>query len=57
MKFLEGITEFETRWIGWAGVNVTDEIGQKSLTESLAKKVDSTFQDFVFSFYYLLLYI
>ncbi|KAL8236077.1 hypothetical protein R6Q59_017158 [Mikania micrantha] len=35
---LLGITEFETRWIGWAGVNVPDEIGQKSLTESLAKK-------------------
>ncbi|KAI3800783.1 hypothetical protein L1987_28879 [Smallanthus sonchifolius] len=35
---LLGITEFETRWIGWAGVNVPDEIGQKSLIESLAKK-------------------
>ncbi|KAK1420382.1 hypothetical protein QVD17_21928 [Tagetes erecta] len=35
---LLGITEFETRWIGWAGVNVPDEIGQKSLTEALAKK-------------------
>nr|GEX57736.1 alpha,alpha-trehalose-phosphate synthase [UDP-forming] 1-like [Tanacetum cinerariifolium] len=35
---LLGVTEFETRWIGWAGVNVPDEIGQKSLTESLAEK-------------------
>lgn len=33
-----GITEFETRWIGWAGVNVPDKIGQKSLTEALAEK-------------------
>ncbi|KAI3510519.1 hypothetical protein L1887_17578 [Cichorium endivia] len=36
--FDKGITEFETRWIGWAGVNVTDEIGKKSLTEALADK-------------------
>lgn len=36
---LEGINEFETRWIGWAGVNVPDEIGQKSLTLALAEKV------------------
>ncbi|KAJ9565826.1 hypothetical protein OSB04_001792 [Centaurea solstitialis] len=35
---LLGITEFETRWVGWAGVNVPDEIGRKSLTESLAAK-------------------
>ncbi|KAK9055945.1 hypothetical protein SSX86_027032 [Deinandra increscens subsp. villosa] len=35
---LLGITEFETRWIGWAGVNVPDEVGRKSLAESLAKK-------------------
>ncbi|CAH1440305.1 unnamed protein product [Lactuca virosa] len=35
---LLGITEFETRWIGWAGVNVTDEIGKKSLTKALADK-------------------
>lgn len=39
----KGITEFETRWIGWAGVNVPDEIGQKSLTEALAEKVDHIF--------------
>ncbi|KAL7602675.1 alpha,alpha-trehalose-phosphate synthase [UDP-forming] 1 isoform X2 [Lactuca sativa] len=35
---LLGITEFETRWIGWAGVNVTNEIGKKSLTKALADK-------------------
>ncbi|XP_071715169.1 alpha,alpha-trehalose-phosphate synthase [UDP-forming] 1-like [Rutidosis leptorrhynchoides] len=35
---LLGITEFEAIWIGWAGVNVADEIGQKSLSECLAKK-------------------
>lgn len=37
--FLEGVNEFETRWIGWAGVNVPDEIGQRSLTKALAEKV------------------
>lgn len=31
--------EFEARWIGWAGVNVPDEIGQKALTRALAEKV------------------
>lgn len=36
---LEGINEFEARWIGWAGVNVPDEVGQRSLTKSLAEKV------------------
>ncbi|KAI5670720.1 hypothetical protein M9H77_11084 [Catharanthus roseus] len=35
---LLGVNEFETRWIGWAGVNVPDEVGQKSLTEALAEK-------------------
>lgn len=39
-NFDKGITEFETRWIGWAGVNVTNEIGKKSLTKALADKVD-----------------
>lgn len=35
---LLGVNEFETRWIGWAGVNVPDEIGQRTLTEALAEK-------------------
>lgn len=35
---LLGINEFETRWIGWAGVNVPDEAGQQSLTKALAEK-------------------
>ncbi|XVE51522.1 hypothetical protein DITRI_Ditri02bG0048900 [Diplodiscus trichospermus] len=35
---LLGVNEFETRWIGWAGVNVPDEIGQKALTKALAEK-------------------
>ncbi|XP_050111458.1 alpha,alpha-trehalose-phosphate synthase [UDP-forming] 1-like isoform X2 [Malus sylvestris] len=35
---LLGIKEFEARWIGWAGVNVPDEIGQKALTRALAEK-------------------
>ncbi len=30
---------FETRWIGWAGMNVPDEKGRISLTEALALKV------------------
>ena len=33
--------EFEARWIGWAGVNVPDEAGQKALTKALAEKVQS----------------
>lgn len=36
---LKGVKEFETRWIGWAGVNVPDEVGQNALTEALAEKV------------------
>ncbi|KAE8697845.1 Alpha,alpha-trehalose-phosphate synthase 1 [Hibiscus syriacus] len=35
---LLGVKEFETRWIGWAGLNVPDEIGQKSLTQALAEQ-------------------
>ncbi|XP_027186709.1 alpha,alpha-trehalose-phosphate synthase [UDP-forming] 1-like isoform X2 [Cicer arietinum] len=35
---LLGVKEFEARWIGWAGVNVPDEIGQKALTVALAEK-------------------
>ncbi|XP_022715686.1 alpha,alpha-trehalose-phosphate synthase [UDP-forming] 1-like [Durio zibethinus] len=35
---LLGVKEFDTRWIGWAGVNVPDEIGQKALTKALAEK-------------------
>ncbi|KAM0013287.1 putative alpha,alpha-trehalose-phosphate synthase (UDP-forming) [Helianthus debilis subsp. tardiflorus] len=34
---LSGITEIETRWIGWAGVNVPGDTERKSLTESLAQ--------------------
>ncbi|KAE8690485.1 Alpha,alpha-trehalose-phosphate synthase 1 [Hibiscus syriacus] len=33
------VKEFETKWIGWAVLNVPDEIGQKSLTKALAEKV------------------
>ncbi|RDX98537.1 Alpha,alpha-trehalose-phosphate synthase [UDP-forming] 1, partial [Mucuna pruriens] len=35
---LLGVKEFAVRWIGWAGVNVPDEIGQKALTKALAEK-------------------
>ncbi|XP_027170784.1 alpha,alpha-trehalose-phosphate synthase [UDP-forming] 1 [Coffea eugenioides] len=35
---LLGVKEFEARWIGWAGVNVPDEAGQKALTKALAEK-------------------
>ncbi|XP_043808297.1 alpha,alpha-trehalose-phosphate synthase [UDP-forming] 1 isoform X3 [Manihot esculenta] len=35
---LLGVKEFEARWIGWAGVNVPDEIGQKALSTALAEK-------------------
>ncbi|THF96025.1 hypothetical protein TEA_010792 [Camellia sinensis var. sinensis] len=32
------VKEFEARWIGWAGVNVPDEAGQRALTKALAEK-------------------
>ncbi|XP_019425776.1 PREDICTED: alpha,alpha-trehalose-phosphate synthase [UDP-forming] 1-like isoform X1 [Lupinus angustifolius] len=35
---LLGVKEFEAKWIGWAGVNVPDEIGQEALTKALAEK-------------------
>uniref|UniRef100_A0A7N0RB76 alpha,alpha-trehalose-phosphate synthase (UDP-forming) n=1 Tax=Kalanchoe fedtschenkoi TaxID=63787 RepID=A0A7N0RB76_KALFE len=35
---LLGVKEFEARWIGWAGVNVPDDAGQRSLTRALAEK-------------------
>ncbi|KAK9093505.1 hypothetical protein Syun_028416 [Stephania yunnanensis] len=35
---LLGVKEFEAKWIGWAGVNVPDEIGQRSLTKALDEK-------------------
>jgi trehalose 6-phosphate synthase/phosphatase len=41
--FLEGLKEFDARWIGWAGVNVPDEIGQEALTKALAEKVQKPF--------------
>ena len=37
--FFVGVKDFEQRWIGWAGVNVPDEAGQKALTAALAEKV------------------
>jgi hypothetical protein len=37
--FHKGVKEFEARWIGWAGVNVMDAVGQKSLSDALAEKV------------------
>ncbi|XP_022994733.1 alpha,alpha-trehalose-phosphate synthase [UDP-forming] 1-like [Cucurbita pepo subsp. pepo] len=35
---LLGLKEFEARWIGWAGVNVPDEVGQRALEKALAEK-------------------
>ncbi|KAH9619733.1 hypothetical protein KSS87_019614 [Heliosperma pusillum] len=35
---LLGVKEFEARWIGWAGVNVPDKVGQDALTKALAEK-------------------
>ncbi|KHN06447.1 Alpha,alpha-trehalose-phosphate synthase [UDP-forming] 1 [Glycine soja] len=32
-----GVKEFDTRWIGWAGVNVPDDVGQRALTKALAE--------------------
>ncbi|XP_017414416.2 alpha,alpha-trehalose-phosphate synthase [UDP-forming] 1-like [Vigna angularis] len=34
---LLGVKEFDTRWIGWAGVNVPDEVGRRALTKALAE--------------------
>ncbi|XP_059437296.1 alpha,alpha-trehalose-phosphate synthase [UDP-forming] 1-like [Corylus avellana] len=35
---LLGLKEFDAKWIGWAGVNVPDEVGQRALTNALAEK-------------------
>ncbi|XP_024960156.1 alpha,alpha-trehalose-phosphate synthase [UDP-forming] 1 isoform X2 [Cynara cardunculus var. scolymus] len=35
---LLGVKEVEAKWIGWAGVNVPDEPGQRALTKALAEK-------------------
>ncbi|KAL3839982.1 hypothetical protein ACJIZ3_024573 [Penstemon smallii] len=35
---LLGVHGYEARWIGWAGLNVPDEVGQRSLTHALAEK-------------------
>ncbi|GMY37796.1 alpha,alpha-trehalose-phosphate synthase [UDP-forming] 1-like isoform X1 [Fagus crenata] len=35
---LLGLKEFDARWIGWAGVNVPDDVGQRTLTNALAEK-------------------
>lgn len=39
--FIEGVKEVEAKWIGWAGVNVPDEPGQRALTKALAEKVNT----------------
>ncbi|KAF9605503.1 hypothetical protein IFM89_017522 [Coptis chinensis] len=36
---LLGIKEFESKWIGWAGVNAPDEIGQRALSNAHLKGV------------------
>ncbi|KAL6196653.1 hypothetical protein ACLB2K_032267 [Fragaria x ananassa] len=46
---LLGVKEFEARWIGWAGVNVPDDIGQQALTKALAEKVQILNKDPPFS--------
>ncbi|GLJ53773.1 hypothetical protein SUGI_1147650 [Cryptomeria japonica] len=35
---LLGVKQIETRWIGWAGVNVPDQPGQIALAKALAEK-------------------
>jgi hypothetical protein len=47
----KGVKEFEARWIGWAGVNVPDAVGQKALTKALAEKV------LIFTIFHSLLFI
>ncbi|KAK8681011.1 hypothetical protein V6N13_053418 [Hibiscus sabdariffa] len=35
---LLGVKEFETKWVGWAGVTVDDDKGRQTLTQALAAK-------------------
>ncbi|WZZ76230.1 hypothetical protein YC2023_087600 [Brassica napus] len=35
---LKGLKEFETKWIGWPGVDVHDAVGKKALSIALAEK-------------------
>jgi len=35
----QGVKDVDAKWIGWAGVNVPDEVGQRALTKALAEKV------------------
>lgn len=34
-----GVKDVDAKWIGWAGVSVPDEVGQRALTKALAEKV------------------
>jgi trehalose 6-phosphate synthase/phosphatase len=34
-----GVKDVDAKWIGWAGVNVNDEVGQRALVRALAEKV------------------
>ncbi|KAL8140508.1 hypothetical protein V2J09_006529 [Rumex salicifolius] len=43
---LVGLKEFEARWIGWAGINIPDEAGQKELTKAMAEKASHHLFDF-----------
>ncbi|KAF8715777.1 hypothetical protein HU200_026726 [Digitaria exilis] len=40
---LLGVKDVDAKWIGWAGVNVPDEVGQRALTRALAEKVCCNF--------------
>ncbi|XP_024539145.1 alpha,alpha-trehalose-phosphate synthase [UDP-forming] 1-like [Selaginella moellendorffii] len=35
---LLGVKQFETTWIGWAGVNVQDDVGKESLSRALGEE-------------------
>ena len=40
MWSLEGVAaEFETKWVGWPGVDVYDVVGKNALSKSLADMV------------------
>lgn len=47
---LLGVKEFDTRWIGWPGVNVPDDVGQEALTKALAEMVFNLFLCFWLKF-------
>lgn len=51
LSFVTGVKDVDAKWIGWAGVNVPDEVGQRALTRALAEKVCPNFNAFLLYYY------